>query len=76
MLLPLCGPSWWSITSSSGAFTGSFRKQHLIDQREDGGVGANAQGQREDGDRREERAAPEPPDGEAEVAQGMSVMRA
>src|SRR3954447_1281647 len=26
MLLPLCAPCWYSITSSSGAFTGSLRK--------------------------------------------------
>ena len=27
MLLPLCGPSWWSMTSSSGALTGSLRSR-------------------------------------------------
>ena len=35
----------YSITSSSGFFTGSLRSKDLVDQREDGGVGADAERQ-------------------------------
>jgi hypothetical protein len=44
-------------------------QQHLVDQRENGRVGANAQGQRQDRDEREEWAAAQSADGELEVGQ-------
>ena len=50
MLLPLCGPSWYSITSSSGIRDRQLSQENLIDQREDGGVGANPEAERKDRD--------------------------
>ena len=44
-------------------------QQHLIDQREDRGVGADPEGQRQDGHDREQRAAAKAADGKAEIGQ-------
>ncbi len=50
-----------------GRLDGQLPQQHLVDQREDGGIGANPQGEREDGDNRKERAPPESAQGKAQV---------
>ena len=68
MLLPLCGPSWWICTSVPGVGDRQAPQHHLIDQREDRGRRADAEGEREDGDDGEQGAATEPADGIAEIA--------
>ena len=67
MLLPLCVPRWNSITSSFGVLHRQLPQQDLVDQREDGGVGADAQRQRQDRDGRKQRAAAQAADGKAEI---------
>ena len=47
-------------------------QQDLVDQREDRGIRADAERQRQDRDDREQRAAPEPADGKAKVVGGQS----
>ena len=49
---------------------GQQLQDDLIDEREDGGVGADAQGEREDGDECEPGGFPEAAEGEAEVLPG------
>ena len=47
-------------------------QQHLVDQREDRGVGADAERERQDRDDGEERAAEQPAQGQPEVVDGLS----
>ncbi len=47
-------------------------EQHLVDQREDRGVGPDAEGQREDRDRRHERRLEQGPEGERQVSHLMT----
>jgi hypothetical protein len=52
----------------SGVGNRQATQHHLIDQREDRGRRADAEGQREDGDDCEKGAAPEPAEGISEIA--------
>src|SRR6185436_4685894 len=58
-----------------GRFHRQLAQQDLIDQREDGGVGADAQREREDGDNREQRAAKQPTDCKSEVVERKGHLR-
>jgi hypothetical protein len=52
-----------------GALDGQRPDQNGIDDAERGGVGADAEGEREDGDEGEARVLAEPPEGQTEVEQ-------
>jgi len=45
-------------------------QQDLVDEREDGGVGADAKGERQDGDGGEERAAAQPAKSQPQISSG------
>ena len=48
---------------------GQLAQQNLVDQREDRGIGADAQGERQDRDNREERASAQTTEGQSEVGE-------
>ena len=57
------------MTSSSGLYDRQLPQQHLVDEREDGGICANSEREGQDGDNREQRAAAKSPEREAKVGQ-------
>ena len=59
---PLKGPGPSSCTSCCGVLHRQQAQQHLVHQREDRGVGADAETEREDDDEREAGRAPERPE--------------
>ena len=56
-----------TIDEAVGVAEGQCAKQHRVDRREDRGVGADAEGQRQHSDEREPRRPREEPHGIAEV---------
>ena len=72
MLLPLWAPLLIEHHQLVGRLHRQLAQQDLIDQREDRGVGADPQRQRQDRDGREQRAAAKAAQGEPEVGEDGS----